>query len=413
MSTKLLPQPWMTEVETEAVFDALAAAGADARFVGGCVRDTLIGRPVGDIDIATDAVPERVIAALQAAGLKAVPTGVEHGTVTAVVNHKPFEITTLRRDVETFGRHATVAFTDDWTEDASRRDFTMNALSLSRDGVLFDPFGGEADLRAGRIRFVGDARARIEEDVLRLLRFFRFHAHYGRGDPDSDGMAACREMAPRLASLSAERVWAELRRLLEAPAPGPVLRLMAGAGVLQVILPEAAAFDRLDRLVDIEAAEGRKRPDLVQPDPVRRLGALVDVDAKGADALARRLRTSNAERDRLTGLEEGLRTPPESWNEKAVRRLLYRMHPDRLVDLALVLWAGGLTEPPWDAVLAEAQDWTPPVFPIAGRDVSTLGIAQGPRIGELLAAVEAWWIAEDFKPDRAACLARLRAEAGH
>jgi poly(A) polymerase len=374
MSTKLLPQPWMTEEETEAVFDALAAAGADARFVGGCVRDTLIGRPVGDIDIATDAVPERVIAALQAAGLKAVPTGVEHGTVTAVVNHKPFEITTLRRDVETFGRHATVAFTDDWTEDASRRDFTMNALSLSRDGALFDPFGGEAD---------------------------------------SDGMAACREMAPRLANLSAERVWAELRRLLEAPAPGPVLRLMAGAGVLQAILPEAAAFDRLDRLVDIEAAEGRQRPDLVQPDPVRRLGALVDVDAKGADALARRLRTSNAARDRLTGLEEGLRTPPESWDEKAVRRLLYRMHPDRLVDLALVLWAGGLTEPPWDAVLAEAQDWTPPVFPIAGRDVSTLGIAQGPRIGELLAAVEAWWIAEDFKPDRAACLARLRAEAGH
>jgi poly(A) polymerase len=188
---------------------------------------------------------------------------------------------------------------------------------------------------------------------------------------------------------------------------------MAGAGVLQAILPEAAAFDRLDRLVDIEAAEGRQRPDLVQPDPVRRLGALVDVDAKGADALARRLRTSNAARDRLTGLEEGLRTPPESWDEKAVRRLLYRMHPDRLVDLALVLWAGGLTEPPWDAVLAEAQDWTPPVFPIAGRDVSTLGIAQGPRIGELLAAVEAWWIAEDFKPDRAACLARLRAEAGH
>lgn len=413
MSTKLLPQPWMTEEETEAVFDALAAAGADARFVGGCVRDTLIGRPVGDIDIATDAVPERVIAALQAAGLKAVPTGVEHGTVTAVVNHKPFEITTLRRDVETFGRHATVAFTDDWTEDASRRDFTMNALSLSRDGALFDPFGGEADLRAGRIRFVGDARARIEEDVLRLLRFFRFHAHYGRGDPDSDGMAACRQMAPRLANLSAERVWAELRRLLEAPAAGPVLRLMAGAGVLQVILPEAAAFDRLDRLVDIEAAEGRKRPDLVQPDPVRRLGALVDVDAKGADALARRLRTSNAARDRLTGLEEGLRTPPESWDEKAVRRLLYRMHPDRLVDFALVLWAGGLTEPPWDAVLAEAQDWTPPVFPIAGRDVSTLGIAQGPRIGELLAAVEAWWIAEDFKPDRAACLARLRVEAGH
>jgi len=412
MSTKLLPQPWMTATETEAVFDALAAAGAEARFVGGCVRDALIGRPVGDIDIATDAVPERVIEALQTAGIKAVPTGVDHGTITAVANHKPFEITTLRRDVETFGRHATVAFTDDWTEDAARRDFTVNALSLARDGTLFDPFGGEADLRAGRIRFVGNARARIEEDVLRMLRFFRFHAHYGSGDLDPGGMAACRAMAPALVSLSAERVWAELRRLLAAPAPGPVLRAMRDVGVLPVILPEAGSFDRLDRLVEIEVAENRSRPALVVPDPVRRLGGLVDVDAKGADALARRLKTSNADRDRLTSLAEGLRSPPESWDDRAVRRMLYRMHPDRLVDLALVLRAGGMTGVAWDAVLAQAQGWTPPVFPIAGRDASKLGIAQGPRMGELLAAVEAWWIAEDFKPDRAACLARLREEAG-
>jgi poly(A) polymerase len=188
---------------------------------------------------------------------------------------------------------------------------------------------------------------------------------------------------------------------------------MAAANVLQVVLPEARAFDRLDRLVEIEAVDGEKWPDLVQADPVRRLGGLVDVDAAGADALARRLKTSNAERDRLVGLTAGLRAPPKSWSEKAVRRLLYRMHPDRLVDLALVLWAGGLTDVPWDAVLGQARDWTPPVFPIAGRDVSGLGVAQGPRIGELLSAVETWWIAEDFKPDRAACLARLREEAGH
>jgi poly(A) polymerase len=267
-------------------------------------------------------------------------------------------------------------------------------------------------LRAGRIRFVGDARARIEEDVLRLLRFFRFHAYYGDGAPDPEGMAACRAMAPQLVNLSAERVWAELRRLLKAPAPGPVLRVMTEAHVLQVILPEAGAFDRLDRLVEIEVAESPKWPDLVEPDPVRRLGGLVEVDAKGADALARRLKTSNADRDRLTALEAGLREPPASWDDEAVRRMLYRLHPDRLVDLALVLWAGGTAGVSWDAVRAQAQGWVPPVFPIAGRDVSKLGIAQGPRVGELLSAVEAWWIAEDFKPDRAACLARLREEAG-
>lgn len=412
MSGRIALQPWMTSRATTAVLDALEAAGAEARFVGGCVRDALIGRDVGDIDIATDAVPERVTAALQDAGIKVVPTGIDHGTVTAVVDGTPFEITTLRRDVETFGRHATVAFTDDWTEDAARRDFTVNALSLARDGTLYDPFGGEADLRAGRIRFVGDPAARIEEDVLRMLRFFRFHAFYGKGDLDPDGLAACRKMAPRLTGLSAERVWAELRRLLLAPAPGPVLRAMAASGVLAVILPEADALDRLDRLVRIEASEGARWPAMVRPEAIRRLGALVDGDAASADTMARRLKTSNADRDRLTALVAGVGAPPDLADARAVRRLLYRLHPDRVVDLALVLWAESDTESPWRAVLAQADGWTPPVFPIAGRDVSALGIAQGPRVGELLRAVEDWWIAEDFRPDRAACLSRLRAEAG-
>ncbi len=412
MSVRIPPQPWMTARETIAVLDALEAAGAEARFVGGCVRDALIGRAVGDIDIATDAVPQRVMDALRDARIKAVPTGIDHGTVTAVVNATPFEITTLRQDVETFGRHATVAFTDDWIEDAARRDFTVNALSLARDGTLYDPFGGEADLRAGRIRFVGDAAARIEEDVLRLLRFFRFHAYYGKGDLDPDGLAACRKLAPRLSGLSAERVWAELRRLLLAPEPGPALRAMQACGALGVILPEAAAFDRLDRLVGIEVAERARWPGTVGPEAVRRLGALVEVDAAAADTMARRLKTSNAARDRLTALVAGVRQPPDMADARAVRRLLYRLHPERVVDLALVLWAGNDSATPWQDVLAQADAWTPPVFPVAGRDVSALGIAQGPRVGELLRAVEDWWIAEDFRPDRAACVSRLRAEAG-
>ena len=412
MTDRMQPQDWMTAPSTVAVLDALAAAGAKARFVGGCVRDGLIGRPVGDIDIATDVVPERVIGALEKAGIKAVPTGIDHGTITAVANGKPFEITTLRRDVETFGRHATVAFTDDWLEDAARRDFTINALSLDRDGTLHDPFGGVEDLRAGRIRFVGEPEARIEEDVLRLLRFFRFHAHYGKDGFDPGGLAACRKMAPRLANLSAERIWSELRKLLLAPDPGPVLRAMRANAVIDVVLPEAREFDRLDRLVALEADAVRRWPEMATTDAVRRLGALAAVDETDADALARRLRTSNAERDRLIAIAHGLREPPDLTDDRAVRRALYRMARDQFVDVVLVLRADRGDAAAWQDALALAARWTRPVFPIAGRDASTLGIPQGPRIGALLRAVEDWWVAEDFRPDRDACLARLRAEAG-
>ena len=411
MTHELLSQPWMVAPETVAVLDALERAGAEARFVGGCVRDSLIGRQVGDIDIATDAVPERVAEALQAANIKAIPTGIDHGTITAVADGVPFEITTLRRDVETFGRHATVAYTDDWTEDAARRDFTINALSLGRDGTLFDPFGGEADLHAGRIRFVGDARARIQEDVLRLLRFFRFHAYYGRNGLDADGLAACREFATRLSGLSAERIWAELRRLLLAPEPTFVLREMGASDILAEILPEARFFDRLERLIGLEDAAVERWSDVVAPDAIRRLAALADIDATGADGMARRLKTSNAARDRLAALARESRRSPDLSDDRAVRRLLYRIHADRVVDLALLLAAAdGATEPP-DRVLSQAASWVAPALPIAGRDVSALGIAQGPRVGELLRAVEEWWVGEDFRPDRAACLARLRTEA--
>ncbi|MFQ5959208.1 MAG: CCA tRNA nucleotidyltransferase, partial [Alphaproteobacteria bacterium] len=242
------PQRWMTVRATRAVVDALRAQGAEVRFVGGCVRDAVAGRKVTDVDIATPDPPETVIRLLEAAGIRVVPTGIKHGTVTAVVARRPFEITTLRRDVETYGRHAKVAFTDDWTADAARRDFTINALFCAPDGTLYDPFGGLDDLRAGRVRFVGDAVQRIREDVLRLLRFFRFYAHYGRPPPDAEALAACRAMALALPSLSGERVCAELLRLLAADDPAAVLELMIEADVLEFVLPEVAGVGALAEL---------------------------------------------------------------------------------------------------------------------------------------------------------------------
>jgi poly(A) polymerase len=262
------PPSWAAERVVAAVLAALGADGAVVRFVGGCVRDTLLARPIGDIDIATPDPPDTVLTLLEAAAIKAVPTGIAHGTITAVVPPRHFEITTLRRDVETFGRHARVAFTDDWAADAARRDFTMNALFLDAAGRVFDPVGGLADLRAGRVRFVGDAAARIREDVLRLLRFYRFHAHYGRGAPDAAARRACRELSALLPGLSGERVATELFKLLAAPDPVPTIDLMAEDGVLAVLLPEARRRDRLAGLVVLEDAA----------DPLRRLAALLVAD---------------------------------------------------------------------------------------------------------------------------------------
>ena len=266
---RIEPRRWMTCKSTTAVLAALAAAGAPARFVGGCVRDSLLDRPVQDVDIATPTPPDEVIWLLTEASIKAVATGLAHGTVTAVIGRAHFEITTLRRDVETDGRRAKVAFTKDWAADAARRDFTINALYLDPDGAIYDPTGGLADLRAGRVRFVGDAAARIREDYLRILRFFRFHAHYGRGEVDRAGLEACRALAAGVASLSGERLQGELLRLLGAADPTPVLRLMAAEGILAHILPEAIRIERLAGLIEVDRAV----------DPLRRLAALVALDA--------------------------------------------------------------------------------------------------------------------------------------
>lgn len=404
---RIAPQSWMGEPETAAVVAALTTGGATVRFVGGCVRDSLLGRAVtelDELDIATPDPPEVVMALLEAGGVRAIPTGLEHGTVTALTGGRRFEITTLRRDVETFGRRARVAFTADWEGDAARRDFTMNALYLSPAGELFDPVGGLADLEAGRVRFVGAPAARIDEDLLRILRLFRFHAHYGRLPLERAALAACRARAGDLKVLSAERVRDELLRLLAAPAPGEALALMAATGVLGAVLPEARALDRLARLVALEAAGE------AEPEPERRLAAMLAVDRAGAEAVARRLKLSNAQTERLVLLAAPPLAPP--MDERAARRARYEIGPEPFRDLALLAWAGegdGAEDERWRALLAAGAGWRRPEFPLRGADLLELGVAAGPEVGRLLGVLEAWWIEGDFTADRDQALARLRA----
>jgi len=398
--SRIAIQPWMVEPATQVVLGALSAGGAAARFVGGSVRDALLGRPIGDIDIATPAPPERVIELLEQRGVRVVPTGIEHGTVTAIAGNPPrhFEITTLRRDVETYGRRARVAFDADWAADAARRDFTINTLFLDPDGTIHDPVGGLADLRARRIRFVGDPATRIAEDVLRLLRYYRFEARFGTGEGDPEARAACRAAAHLLPNLSAERVAQELVRLLETPDPTQALRMMQEDGVLAVVLPEAQRLDRLRRLIAVKP----------ERDPLRRLAALIEVDASGAESIAKRLRFSNAWRDRLKGLAPPWLLDPQG-DDRAQRQALYRLGAKRYRDLAQLLAAeSAMDGDRLGKLLALARDWLPPSFPLSGYDVTALGIPQGERVGQLLDAVRDWWEAGDFTADRTQCLARLK-----
>jgi len=395
---RIVPQPWMVEPATRAVLEALSEGGVQARFVGGSVRDALLDRPIGDIDIATPAPPEQVIEILEKNGIKVVPTGLAHGTVTAVVTPRHFEITTLRRDVETYGRRARVAFDADWAADAARRDFTINAIFLAPDGTIDDPVGGLRDLRAGRVRFVGDPATRIAEDVLRILRYYRFEARFGTGIGDLQARAACRDAAHLLPTLSGERVAQELERLLETPEPTKVLQMMREDGVLAVVLPEASRLDRLRRLIGIDPESGA----------LLRLAALIEVDAEGAVAVARRLRFSNAWRDRLCGLSRPWPVD-QAGDTKEQRRTLYRLGVERYREVALLMAAQGEVSPSRLAELLEiARAWTPPLFPVTGRDVTALGVPRGEQVGRLLAAVHDWWEKGDFNADHAACLAHLR-----
>ena len=401
----------MTHPATLAVIAALEAAGGAgcARFVGGCVRNALLKCEVADIDIATPLTPDAVTKALAAAGLKAVPTGIDHGTVTAVAQGRPFEITTLRRDVETDGRRAVVVFTTDWAEDAQRRDFRLNALYADPSGRLYDPSeGGLADVHARRIVFVGDAETRIREDALRILRFFRFNAWYGRGEPDAAGLAACASLRALIGNLSAERLSAELLKLLAAEDPREVVRLMAQTGVLAVVLPEAQGLGRFERLVGIETEM------LFTEDALLRLAALLPDDPGTAAALAERLRLSNARRERLVA---ALNPEPRlvSWmSPKEIRRLVYRLGAQALCDRVTLSWAASdrpAATTQWRAQLPTAQSWAPPRFPLSGEEVMAAGVAEGPLVGAVMREVEAWWVENDFPTDKLALIERLKAVA--
>ena len=394
---------WITDAKTRAVLDAL---GPDARFVGGAVRNALIGRDVSDIDIATPLVPDEVTKRLSAAGLGAVPTGVEHGTVTAISSGKPFEVTTLRRDVATDGRRAVVAFTTDWNEDAQRRDFTMNALYATADGEVIDLVGGVDDLTAGRVRFVGDATTRIREDFLRILRLFRFHAWYGKGEIGHTALQAAAAEKAGLAQLSGERVQKELLRLLEADNPAPVLRTMAAAGILGELLPGALSIARLERLAAIDAEA------FFTPDPLLRLAALMPNDRAVAVEVATKLRLSNAQALRLENIAGAKEKIVSYLSVKEVRKLLYRIGAGPFKDRVFLKWADDAKDSnavQWRMLLAVADAWERPRFPLSGREVMLAGVPEGPLVGKILAEVEDWWVDADFIEDEFSLAERLKA----
>ncbi|WP_374657652.1 CCA tRNA nucleotidyltransferase [Phenylobacterium sp.] len=391
------------------VIAALEAAGGEARFVGGCVRNALLGAPIGDVDIATTLTPEAVVAALEAARIRAVPTGVDHGTVTAVLDSQPFEVTTLRRDVETDGRRAVVAFTTDWSEDAQRRDFTMNAVYADAEGTLTDPTGtGVADAKAGRLVFVGDPATRIAEDSLRILRFFRFLAWYGKGEPDAAALAACEAGRGLMANLAAERVSKELLKLLEAYDPRPAVRLMARTGVLGALIPAPEDLSVFEQLVEVETEQ------LFECDPLLRLATLSPADQVGVAKAAEALRLSNEQRDRLVAAR-GVSPKITSWmSPRESRRAVYQIGATTFADRIKLAWAASSRSAAthqWRGLLALSQSWTPPPFPLTGEDVLKSGVPKGPMVGQVLREVEDWWIDHDFIDDKFSAIEKLKAVA--
>ena len=371
---RLPPAAWTRREDLAGLMAALGPR--NARYVGGAVRDTLLGLAVKDVDVATQLLPREVIARLDAASIRNVPTGLDHGTVTAVLPQGPVEITTLRRDVSTDGRRATVAFASDWQEDAARRDFTINALYADpADGAVFDYFGGLADLAARRVRFIGDARQRIREDHLRILRYFRFQARFGSQPPDPEAEEACAELAATLKGLSRERIGMETMNLLSLPDPAPTVRRMAELGVLQVILPEAQP----QPLFALVAEEQRQD---VAPDPLRRIAALLPPDAALAEQVAARLRLSTAQRKRLASAARRDGRPGDA------RALAYRLGVEEAIDRLLL--TGG--------EIAPLRGWTVPVFPLKGGEIVARGVASGPAVARILRTVEDRWVAEGF-PD--------------
>ena len=387
---------WLMRGSLPRLLDVLSRHGEEARVVGGAVRNILMSLPPGDIDIGTTATPDEVTRRVTEAGFKAVPTGVEHGTVTVVAEGMPFEVTTLRVDVETFGRKANVSFGRDWKIDAERRDFTMNALSVTADGTIYDYVGGLADLDARRVRFIGDPAMRISEDYLRILRFFRFHAAYGEGEPDADGLAACITGRGGLEQLSRERVRMELLKLLIAPGAVPALTAMADAGLLGSLLGGVPLIADLARMAEIEAGLG------LTGDPIRRLAALNVFIVEDGERLWQRLRLANVEHERLASMGEAWwRVSPEA-GERPARTWLYRLGPQFFIDRVLLAWvraAAKADDDAWQRLATLPQRWNAPIFPLKAADFMQRGVEKGPALGAALRAAEEAWIAADFPTD--------------
>ncbi len=389
---------WLKDGEVARLLALLNRDGEEARVVGGAVRNALLQLPVAEIDVATTAVPDEVVRRVAAAGGKAIPTGIEHGTITVVIDHRPFEVTTLREDVETFGRKARVVFGRDWKADAERRDFTINALSVTADGTVHDYVGGLHDIAARRVRFIGEPQQRIDEDYLRILRFFRFHAHFSDGAPDRPGLQACIRARSGLDTLSRERVRMEMLKLLVAARATPALAVMMESGLLGMVLGGVAFLASFENMIKVEAALG------AEADAVRRLGALGVWVAEDAERLTQRLRLSNAESERLLALETWWRIAPQS-DARAARALLYQLGPQLFADRASLAWArsdAGVSDSAWRNLANLPQRWTAPAFPLEAADFMSRGMAAGPPLGVALRAAEEAGIAADFPLDGAA-----------
>ena len=395
----LADAPWFEARSVKAVFAALDRDGEETRIVGGAIRNALMNRPVREGDFATTAPPDVVTARAAAAGLKPVPTGFDHGTVTVIAHGEPHEVTTLRRDVETDGRRAKVAFGRDWTADARRRDFTINALYLDSQGRIHDPLGGYPDIAARRVRFIGSAATRINEDALRILRFFRFSADYGEGPLDPDGFSACIRARTHLARLSRERIRQELLKLLVARRAVPMIGIMAEAGFVDRVLAGVPYLAPFRRLAEIEGSG--------HADALLRLAALAAAIPEDAERLAERLRLSNEEHARLRAAATAWRGLGLRLSPRQARAAIYRLGPAAFRDALRLAWARS-SDPDaetWPDLLRLAQEWQPPRLALTGADVLRLGVPKGPAVGEALRHVENWWIGADFPDDPA----RLRA----
>jgi tRNA nucleotidyltransferase/poly(A) polymerase len=382
---------WLNAPPLQRVFAAIAAAGGEARVAGGAVRNALLGEAVTEVDLATTLSPDEVTAACKAKGMAVHPTGIDHGTVTVVADHHPYEVTTLRHDVETDGRRARVRFTDDWQADAMRRDFTMNALYCDAGGRVHDVTGGYEDILRRRVIFVGDPAQRIEEDYLRILRFFRFHARYGEGAPDGAGLQSCIAHKAGLAGLSAERIRQEMFKLMAAKGAVPTLKLMAETGILGECLPHTEDWRVLGRL---------------PPDPILRLAVL----AKDPAAMQARWRLSNHEAKRLEAMT-ALHAPTPGLRPAERRIILYQLGAEAWRDLVTLAWARSDAPPDdagWHGLLALPEQWQIPRFPVSGRDLLALGMEPGPGIGATLGRLEDWWMASDFQPGKDELLERAR-----